>query len=235
MDKPRWQSTFAGIAQGGVLDGLRVLAVAGLTALGGFSASAETVKPVINWQDAKYIDVVRQRTDFSCGAASLATLINGYFGKKFTEQQILKIARARYSVDEWRVKEKVGLSVEDLAFIAHKLGFASEAAAIGISGLLQIKGPVVIHVNTGNYLHFTVFRGVKDGSILLADPVLGNVRYTPGRFKKEYTGIALAIWKEGTPLPKEYSLLVTAKDERSGVRQARDLWTIKIQPRTSPF
>lgn len=215
---------------------LRVLAVVGLAALSaGSSAGADTVRPVVTWQAAKYIDIVRQHYDFSCGAASLATLIDGYFGKKFTEQQVLSVARARYSLAEWKAKQKEGLSVEDLAFIAGKLGFDSEAAAIGMSGLLQIKGPVLIHVNTGNYLHFTVFRGVKDGSILIADPVIGNIRYTPARFKTEYTGVALAIWKRGTPLPKEYSLLVTTKDERGSVRHARDLSTLRIQPRKTPF
>lgn len=222
--------------QSELLRGLRLFAVVALAVWSGvFPVAAGTVKPVVNWKDAKYIDIIRQRYDFSCGAASLATLINGYFGRQFTEQQVLSVARARYSVAEWRVKQKEGLSVEDLAFIAGKLGFASEAAAIGVSGLLQIKGPVLIHVNTGNYLHFTVFRGVKDGSVLLADPVIGNVRYTPARFKREFSGIALAIWKEGTPLPKEYSLLVNSRDERGNVRHARDLSTITIQPRKTPF
>ncbi|WP_424900905.1 cysteine peptidase family C39 domain-containing protein [Acinetobacter junii] len=35
--------------------------------------------------------MVKQDLDFSCGVASIATLLNGYYNQKVTEEEVLKI------------------------------------------------------------------------------------------------------------------------------------------------
>src|SRR3546814_20453572 len=46
-------------------------------------------KPVKSWKELKFTNLVRQQTDFSCGAAALATLFNYAYGRETTEQQSL--------------------------------------------------------------------------------------------------------------------------------------------------
>jgi uncharacterized protein len=196
------------------------------------TATGLPIDPVVSMQEAKYVDVVRQQHDFSCGAASLATLLNGYFGGHYTEQQLLSILEARYDPAAWKKKQEAGFSLEDLAYVADKLGFAAEGAVIGIAGLLQINGPVIVHLNKNGYEHFSVYRGTKDGAILLADPIFGNIQYSPGQFEAQYTDIAMAVWKKGTALPATYALMVSEKDSRGQLTQARSLLNARHEPHT---
>lgn len=46
---------------------------------------------VESWKDLRDKDIVKQDLDFSCGAASIATLLNGYYNQKVTEEEVLKI------------------------------------------------------------------------------------------------------------------------------------------------
>jgi hypothetical protein len=46
-------------------------------------------EPLRSWKVMKFDVLVRQQTDFSCGAAVLATLFNGAYGKHTTEAQVL--------------------------------------------------------------------------------------------------------------------------------------------------
>ncbi len=38
-----------------------------------------------NWKALRDVKIVKQAQDFSCGAASLATLLNGFYGLSLTE------------------------------------------------------------------------------------------------------------------------------------------------------
>jgi predicted double-glycine peptidase len=184
--------------------------------------AASPFQPVKSLYGLRTTNVVMQQYDFSCGAAALATLINGYFGTKYTELDILKVASKRYPLPAWKARVKAGLSLDDLAFAATELGFSAQGAKIGIAGLRQIEGPIIVHeAKQKNLQHFAVLRGIKDGQFVLADPSVGNVTYSAGEFAQEFTGYALAVWKEGSKLPGKYPLEITATDGRSDLYAAR--------------
>lgn len=178
------------------------------------------VRSVASYQTIKFTNVVPQIYDFSCGAASVATLVNGVYGEHYNELDLLKILRPQFPPDVWKVKQRDGFSFADLAFVASRIGYQAEGAEIGFAELVKVKAPVVIQLDKadGKFQHFTVFRGVKDGLILTADPISGLTSYEPGRFANEYTGFALAVWKDGTPIPDEYALLAKAKDGKNPLR-----------------
>jgi uncharacterized protein len=209
---------------------LRPVAMMVLALVTASCQSGLPIEPVVSLQEAKFVGVVRQEHDFSCGAASLATLVNGYFGGHYTELQLLDILKARYDAAAWKKKQEEGFSLDDLAYVAGKIGYAAEGALIGIAGLLQINGPVIVHLNKNGYRHFSVFRGTKDGAILMADPIFGNIQYSPAQFRAQYTGVAMAVWKEGTELPEAYALMKSEKDSRSQLTHARSLLDAPFEP-----
>lgn len=45
---------------------------------------------VKSWKDLRDTRVVKQDLDYSCGAASLATILNGFYGRSVTEAELLK-------------------------------------------------------------------------------------------------------------------------------------------------
>lgn len=45
--------------------------------------------PIKSWQSIKNDRIIKQDLDYSCGAASLATLLNEFYGQSLTEKELL--------------------------------------------------------------------------------------------------------------------------------------------------
>lgn len=188
------------------------LVVAGL--LSATPAIAEQKKPKFrSWVELKTQGVILQRLDFSCGAASVATLSTFYLGKYAGEADVLKIVRARYSDEEWKKKKQDGLSMEDMAFAAEQLGFQAQGGRIGLAGLIALNGPVIVHLDKGEFQHFTVLRGIHGMTVYLADPFTGSVPMPLGTFVEQFTGAVLAVWDGAKPLPSDFILKLREGDK----------------------
>jgi uncharacterized protein len=44
-----------------------------------------------SWKEFRDQNIVKQDLDYSCGSASIATLLNNYYNQNVTEEQVLKI------------------------------------------------------------------------------------------------------------------------------------------------
>jgi len=171
--------------------------------IGMSAASAEPVmyrpKP---YNERKNDVTIRQVYDFSCGSAALATILTYYHRINTPEAAVVNILRQRYpSKDDWHKKNLEGFSFEDLMFAAWNLGFDSQAANVDLKDLESFDGPVIVRVRKPKIDHFTVLRKAKGGFYYLSDPTLGQVVQSEAEFKKEYTGVALAIWNRDVKLP----------------------------------
>ncbi|ODS01245.1 hypothetical protein AUC68_12860 [Methyloceanibacter methanicus] len=164
------------------------------------------------YSQRKYDGVVSQNADFSCGAASLATLSTYYWGRNVSEVYVLKILEARYPDKKaWAMKLKTGFSLDDLEFAAAALGFNAQSVEISVDELEKLDGPIIVHLNKGQFQHFSVLRMTKDGTYYLADSIVGKVGYASHEFEEQYTGAALAIWLDDSPLP-QHSPITTVRD-----------------------
>lgn len=179
-------------------------------------ATAEGKVPFRSWQQLRLQNVVPQRLDFSCGAASLATLSTFFLGKPVTEEQLLRIARARYSDDEWKKKKQDGLSMEDLVFMAEQIGLKAEGGIMGLASLLKMNGPVIVHLDKKDFQHFTVVRGIHGMTVYLADPSVGVVPMSLGSFVDQFTGAVLAVWDPAKPVPDAYAIKLKDQDKFYG-------------------
>ena len=154
-----------------------------------------------SWQQRRYANIVRQVLEFSCGSASLATLLTHFLGRPTTEAEVITLLRRRYPTEaEWRDKQVRGFSFEDIAFAAEHLGFQAQAARIEVAQLPQLAGPVVIHLNKGSWEHFSVLRASRGGFHYIADPIQGQVTMPDHEFRREFTGAILAVWQRGAAL-----------------------------------
>lgn len=165
-----------------------------------------------SWTTLRTKDVVLQRLDFSCGAASVATLATFFLGRPTTEEEVLRIVRARYTPEQWKKKKQDGLSMEDLAYMANQLGFQAEGGRLGLAALLKLNGPVIIHLNKGEFQHFTVLRGIRGMTVYLADPALGTAAMPLSAFVDQFTGSALAVWDPAKSVPSEHILKLKKQD-----------------------
>ncbi|WP_245536627.1 C39 family peptidase [Thiothrix nivea] len=116
---------------------------------------------------------MKQDLDYSCGAASIATLLTEYYRRPTTEEEVLKLL----------AKGGSRASFADMQRILPQLGFKGFGLATSWEQLVSLKLPVVVYVRHRKEDHFTVLRGISDTHVSLADPSLGNRILTRQQFK----------------------------------------------------
>ena len=124
----------------------------------------------------RYEATVPQLQDFTCGAASLATVLTFYWGERTTESDVLRALEGRYTKEEIKKKGVSGLSFDDLIYAAERLGFAAEGGKVAEAELAKLEGPVIVRLKKSQtFQHFVVLRKVGDGVFYLSDPVVGQM------------------------------------------------------------
>ncbi len=137
--------------------------------------STSTLKgavPVKTWKDLRDEHIVKQDLDYSCGAASVATIMNGFYGMAVTEAEILSA-----------MKNDGTASFQDLADVVQNYGLKGVGLALNFEQLRQLKVPAIAYLKYRDDDHFSVVRGIAaDGSVTLGDPSWGNRRFTKHQF-----------------------------------------------------
>jgi predicted double-glycine peptidase len=161
--------------------------------------------PIQSWKTLRDKNVVKQNYDYSCGAASLATIL-GFYDQTVTEQHIID------AID----KKNGMLSFEDIATIAPKFGFEAQGVALSFRQLTRLKIPAIAYVKWRKKDHFTVIRGISDHYVWLGDPSWGNRTVSKSEFlelwqtrnDKELVGKILILYprKQQTLNPSAFQL-----------------------------
>lgn len=154
----------------------------------------------------KFDGVIGQTADFTCGAASVATILTYYWGRQTTEIEVLDIIRSRYTDAQWKSREGNGVSFDDLIFAAGKLGFEAAGAELSIDDLPKLAAPVILHLDKGKFQHFSVLRKAASDVFYMADSIVGQIVMTQSDLRSQYTGKALAIAKKKADLPSKTTL-----------------------------
>lgn len=163
--------------------------------LGAVSTTAPTLAVSLDsWKDRKFMNLVRQRTDFSCGAAALATIFNYAFGRETTEQQVL-VNMLRVA-DPDIVRQK-GFSLLDMKTYAQSVGYQAEGYRVDYATLRKLEVPSIVLLDIRGYKHFVVVRRAWDDRVAIGDPALGNMTMTRPRFEEAWNGILFVVSGEG--------------------------------------
>lgn len=128
-------------------------------------------KPVVSMAEARYQYVVRQKTDFSCGAASLATILKYAYGMNVDE---ITVMQGLLQVSDPKIVMQKGFSLLDLKRYAETLGLRARGYRVSFERLRMIRVPTIIMLNLDGYKHFVVLKRLVDDQVFIADPALGN-------------------------------------------------------------
>lgn len=172
------------------------------------SAELNAARPMKTWKHVREHHVVMQQFDYSCGAASIATLMRYYFKDDVTEKAVLQDIISQLTEAEFEDRKTSGLSLLDLKKYAERRGYQAVGVELKLSALPQLTGPVLVYLETGGYRHFAILRGMREDRVLLADPWRGNVRMPVSRFTDEWSGITLVLGKENFGTPRVHPLAV---------------------------
>ena len=151
---------------------------------GGFGVEMATML------DRKFYSVVRQRFDFSCGSAALATLMRYHYGINVGEEATFT---GMWDKGDRAAIEKSGFSLLDMKryLAAHELN--TQGFKVTLDQIAQTGVPGIALTVTRGYRHFVVIKGVSADGVLVGDPSRGLVRYSRDDFGKIWDGLFFVI------------------------------------------
>lgn len=133
-------------------------------------AGAGVSVPVVSLKEAKFTTVVRQRYDFSCGSAAVATLLTHHYGRPTTEEQAFA---AMFNVGNQAEIRQHGFSLLDVRNFLQLNGIRADGFRIGLDDVGKVGIPAITLVTVKGYKHFVVVKGLTDTEVLVGDPALG--------------------------------------------------------------
>ncbi|SDZ49781.1 C39 family peptidase [Pseudomonas sp. NFIX28] len=147
-------------------------------------------KPVQSIRERKFADLVEQKTDFSCGAAALATVLRQAYWLDVDEELVIKGMLATADQDLVRTQ---GFSMLDMKRYIESIGMRARGYRIPPEKLEAVTIPVVVLMDIRGYKHFVVMQRAQKDWVYIGDPVLGHKRYSHEDFVKGWNGIVFAI------------------------------------------
>lgn len=157
--------------------------------LGGDSGGYFTVA-VKSWWEIPFRSVIRQRFDFSCGSASVATLLTHHYARPTLEREPFA---QMWKLGDRETISKVGFSMFDMKTYLQSIGYRAEGFRITMDQLRQIRRPTIVLLDLNGYKHFVVVKGIRADRVLVGDSTLGLNEYSAEDFEKYWNNIALAI------------------------------------------
>ena len=152
-----------------------------------------------SWKALREEQVAMQKFDFSCGTASLATLMRYSFADgSAREKDLLADILEQMTPEQIEDRRVRGLSMLDLRNCARRRGYTADGYKLELPDLRQLTEPVVVHLTRDDVPHFAVLRGIRGDRAYLADPSIGNLTLRTSTFTREWTGYVLLLSKPGT-------------------------------------
>jgi uncharacterized protein len=154
------------------------------------SAATTFNVPLTTLKEMRFMRVVKQSQDFSCGSAALATLLTYHYGHPVVEDSVLQ---SMFAVGDQEKIRKEGFSMLDMKEYLKSVGFRAEGYEVGIDKIADVGVPGIALIKTKGYLHFVVLKGVRGDRILIGDPALGAKFMSRAEFQEIWNGIFFVI------------------------------------------
>ena len=179
-------------------------------------------------QGLRFAGIERQTRDYSCGAASLALLLHGYFNDyAYDEATLLQDILVRLGPEEVKSRIADGFSMLDLKLLAMRLGYTAEGVKLPKQAIYQLPGPVIILLQKDTVKHFVVLKGASDGKAFIADPAAGHYRLPEYELFSLWQGEALVLGREDFGLPQDHALNIARSQniasEKDSVRALKSI------------
>ena len=188
---------------------------------------------VMSWWEIPFRSVVRQQYDFSCGSAAVATLLTYHYDLPTAERAAFAQMWER---GDQELIRKVGFSMFDMKTYLSGLGFKAEGYRLGMEKLAGLTRPAIVLLDLNGFKHFVVVKGIREGRVLVGDPIRGLNEYASEDFAKIWNGVALIVAPENGGDAPDFNLAgdwgpwSTAPLEDGAMRIAADDFTTNLPP-----
>jgi uncharacterized protein len=174
-----------------------LLAIAGTTApagaqtfMSGIGPVADFTIPLQSFAERKYATIVRQRYDFSCGSAALATLLRYHYAHDVGEDDVFTGMWAKGDREQIR---KVGFSLLDMKRYLDARKLRADGFRVSLDQIADTGIPGIALISVKNYRHFVVVKGVNKNDVLVGDPAIGLHVLSRAEFEKAWNGVYFVL------------------------------------------
>lgn len=126
---------------------------------------------VESMQERRFRNVVRQHTDYSCGAAALATILRYAYHLDADEGTVIE---GMMGVSDSALVKQRGFSLLDIKRYVESMGMRGRGYRINEERLRSLRVPGLVLMDVRGFRHFVVLKQVRDDMAEVADPILGN-------------------------------------------------------------
>lgn len=152
-------------------------------------------KEVQSIRERRFENLVEQETDFSCGAASLATILKYAYGWTDVTEEAVLVGLMEVA-DPERVRQ-LGFSLLDLNNYVQSIGLRGRGYEIGPESLDEVSIPVIVLLDLDGYEHFVVMKKARGDRVYIGDPALGNKVMDRDDFLASWNNIIFAVVGDG--------------------------------------
>jgi predicted double-glycine peptidase len=146
--------------------------------------------PVESMQESRYRNMVRQHTDYSCGAAALATILRYAYHLNVDETQVIQ---GMMGVADTELVRQRGFSMLDIKHYVESLGMRGRGYRVDEARLRSLRVPGLVLMDVRGFRHFVVLKQVRNDTVELADTMLGNRQMALADFIKAWPSHAVFV------------------------------------------
>ena len=146
--------------------------------------------PVRSMAEQRFAGVIRQKYDFSCGSAALASLLRHQYRYDVGEEDAFRGMWARGDRQQIR---RLGFSLLDMKRWLASRGLSADGYKVPLDTIAATGVPGIALIAVRNYRHFVVVQGVSRNEVLLGDPSSGLVVQPRAQFERAWNGIYFVI------------------------------------------
>jgi len=161
-----------------------------VTALPGAHVSVS----VRSMKEVKFLGVIRQQYDFSCGSAAVASLLTYHYGRPTSEREVFE---AMWEKGDQAKISRYGFSLLDMKGYLASRGLAADGFRVPLEKLAEVQVPAIALIDTDGYRHFVVIKGIDEERVLVGDPALGVRVMRRAEFEAIWNGILFVLRGEG--------------------------------------
>ncbi|MGB3398737.1 MAG: C39 family peptidase [Candidatus Deferrimicrobiaceae bacterium] len=177
------------IALGVVLLAVPSLAQAGSVLVPGLTGGNMQIR-VTSMKEAHFRSTIRQKYDFSCGSASLATLLTFHYEDPISEQDVFD---DMFNAGDKEKIRKEGFSLLDMKKYLESRGYTADGYKATLDKLAAVGVPAITLLNMKGFKHFVVIKGVAKTEVLVGDPSAGAKVIPRDEFETMWNGILFLI------------------------------------------
>jgi predicted double-glycine peptidase len=145
---------------------------------------------VESMQEGRYRNMVRQHTDYSCGAAALATILRYAYRLDVNETQVIQ---GMMGVADVVLVKQRGFSMLDIKRYVESLGMRGRGYRVDEARLRTLRVPGLVLMDVRGFRHFVVLKQVNGDTVELSDPMLGNRHMPVAEFIKAWPSRAIFV------------------------------------------